>query len=69
MEESKEFLTMKESREGLKQLANDVRTFAKKPHSVRFGFIDVLKILFVCAVAGAGVGLGLKIIEWTIGGF
>lgn len=57
----KNFLTCEESREGLQLLANDVKGFVKKPHSVKFGFIDVLKIILVTTMCGFGIALGFWI--------
>ena len=61
------FLTMKESREGLKQLASDIKEVSKS--GTKFGFVDIIKIVVVCAVAGAGFALGVKIITNAFGGF
>ena len=58
-----DFLTCEESREGLQMLANDVKSFSKKPHSIKFGFVDVLKIILVTALCGFGIALGF----WLFG--
>ena len=55
------FLTCEESREGLQLLANDVKEFAKKPHPMKFGFVDVLKIILVTSLCGFGIALGFWI--------
>jgi hypothetical protein len=59
----KNFLTGEESREGLQLLANDIKEFAKKPHPVKFGFVDVLKIILVTTLCGFGIALGF----WLFG--
>ena len=59
----KDFLTFEESREGLQLLANDVKGFVKKPHSVKFGFVDVLKIILVTTLCGFGIAFGF----WLFG--
>ena len=61
------FLSMKESRDGLKQLASDAKSVWNG--STRFGFEDIMKIIVVCAVAGFAFGLGVKIITNAFGGF
>lgn len=57
----KNFLACEESREGLQILANDVKEFVKKPHPIKFGFVDVLKIILVTALCGFGIALGFWI--------
>ncbi|MBN1861617.1 MAG: hypothetical protein JW840_09180 [Candidatus Thermoplasmatota archaeon] len=57
----KHFFTCEESREGLQLLANDIRNWAKKPHPIKFGFADVLKIILVTALCGFGIALGFWI--------
>jgi len=70
MEEQKPFLTMEESREGLKQLAHDIKTVVvNEPEGTKFKFIDIIKIFLVCVVAGFGIALGIKIITGALGGF
>lgn len=59
----KHFLTCEESREGLQMLTNDVKEFAEEPHPVKFGFIDVLKIILVTTLCGFGIALGF----WLFG--
>ena len=44
-------------------LTNDIRSFAKKPHPVKFGFVDVLKIDLVTTLCGFGIALGF----WLFG--
>ena len=59
----KDFLTCEESRDGLQTLSSDVKEFAKKPHPMKFGFVDVLKIILITTLCGFGIALGF----WLFG--
>ena len=61
----KDFLACEESREGLQMLAKDVKEWTKKPHPIKFGFVDVLKIILVTTLCGFGIGLGFWIF-WIV---
>lgn len=62
----KNFLICDESREGLQMLANDIKSFSKKPHSMKFGFVDVLKIILVTTLCGFGIAFGFWFFDVVI---
>ena len=59
----KNLLTCEESRDGLWMLVNDIKGFLRKPYLMRFGFVDVLKIVLVTTLCGFARALG----SWFFG--
>ena len=64
----KSFLTTEESRQGLRMLTQDIKNVASRGVVVKFKFVDILKIIAVCMLAGLSIGVGLEIIRMTLGG-
>jgi hypothetical protein len=59
-----------ESKEGVRQLAKDIKGFAQRKPGTRFGFADWIRIVEVCLLAGIAFGVGLEIVRIGLtGGF
>ena len=57
----------KDAEKGLEFLKQDLKHINTKHPTMKFGYLPLLRVILVCAVAGASLYFGAWIVHYTMG--